>query len=433
MIGRMNPGEEDLVEISPEGGLRPLGERASVRLQARAGSFVVLPSPMDYLVLRKPDAPGAPHRPCLVSGEIGAPGGICDLFSFVAQTGWRGEFMVQEQTSTRSIFFEDGHVAGAQSNVVKERLGEVLYRSGVLTREQVDACSEASSDGKLRFGEAAVKLGFLAREALFSLMARQAEEIFFGTLLVANGTYFFFAGFDDKQLSSRHRLSVTTLVREGIRRMHEARYFRARIPSERHVPVRVPGRTPPDNDPLGVYLAVDGTRDVAELGRALKVGEFEVLRTLFQLVQSGHVAIRPPLLSPSAIVNIYNGAIALILRELDAMDEGDAVREQLATFAAQSPALRALLGGEMPADDGTVDEARVIANVERTDAPADAPALLASALHEYASYALFLARPHVRRMEEAREGRSERLSSRVSAILEPIAPPDARVPRGAKS
>jgi hypothetical protein len=431
MIPWMLEDEEDLVEIAPHGVLQPLGERATARLQARAGTFDLLPSPIDFIVLRRAGATETERRPCLVAGEICAPGAVCDLFSFVAQACWRGEFVVQEQASTRSIFFEDGHVAGAQSNVVKERLGEVLYRSGVLTREQVDACGQACADGKLRFGEAAVTLGFLSREALFALMARQSEEIFFGTLLVAGGTYYFFSGFDDSQLSSRHRLSVTDLLREGIRRVHEARYFRARIPSERHVPVRVAGRTPPESDPLGLYPVIDGVRDVADLARGLRTGEFELLRALFQLIQSGHVAIRPPALSPAAVVEVYNGAIALILRELDAMDEGDAVREQLAKFAAQHVSLQALLHGDTPADDGTIVPERVLANLTRPDAPADGAALLASSLHEYASYALFLARPHVRRMEEGRKGRA-RLSARVGAILEPIAPPEPRLPRGAK-
>jgi hypothetical protein len=418
---------EDVVEIAPDGVLRPQGERAAVRLQSRAGRFVVLPSPMDFVVLRRTDGPVESRRPCLISGEIGAMAAVSDLFSFVAQTGWRGEFLVQEQASTRSIFFEEGQVAGAQSNVVRERLGEVLYRSGVLDRAQVDACSEASADGKLRFGEAAVKLGLLSREALFGLMAKQTEEIFFGTLLVSSGTYYFLSGFDDRQLSSRHRLSVTALLREGVRRMHEARYFRARVPSEQHVACHVAGRVPPPSDPLGVYGAIDGRRSVAEIGRLLRLGEFEVTRALFQLVHSGYVLIRPPTLSPTAVVEVYNQAIAIILRELDAMDEGDAVREQLAKFIAGHQQLQVLLGGETPADDGTFDPGRIAEKLASSGAPEEAGAMLGTLLHEHASYALFLARPHIRRMEDARD-RSKRLSTRVSAMLEPLAPPDARPP-----
>ena len=122
-------------------------------------------------------------RPLLLSGEIRSAGALCDLFMFVSHVGWRGEFVVQEQTSARSIFFEEGHVIAAQSNVVKERLGEVLYRYGVLTRDQVVACGDVTADGRgLRFGEVAVKLGMLTRETLFGLMGRQTEEIFYGTL-----------------------------------------------------------------------------------------------------------------------------------------------------------------------------------------------------------------------------------------------------------
>jgi hypothetical protein len=112
------------------------------------------------------------------------------------------------------------------------------------------------------------------------------------------------------------------------------------------------------------------------------------------------------------------------LRELDAMDEGDPVREQLSTFREQRPALAALFDAAGPADDGTLDGAIVQGRMPPAASPAEATQELAAALHEYASYALFLARPHLRRRDEgiASQERKARLSTRVTAMLDPIAP-----------
>ena len=139
--------------------------------------------------------------------------------------------------------------------------------------------------------------------------------------------------------------------------------------------------------------------------------------------------MRPPHLAAETVVSVYNRAIATILRELDAMDEGDAVREQLAAFADQRSPYRQLLAGIVPADDGSLDPAQVVANVGRMSHVAEPEDALGRWLYEYASYALFLARPQLlrARQERAESGVSSdqaRLSQRVAEILEPIVPVD---------
>jgi hypothetical protein len=413
--------DDDLVDVSSDGNAHPIGSQAAIRMQSRVGRFHVLPSPPHIISMRRAADRAEPLRACLLSGEIRSAGLLTDLISFVAHTGRRGEFVVQEANSARSIFFDEGHVVGASSTVVRERLGEVLYRCGVLTREQVDVCGDATATGDLRFGEVAVKRGFVTREKLFSLMARQSEEIFYGMLLVSDAMFYFLEGYDDAQLSSRQKLTVTALLREGIRRMHEMQYFRARIPSEHYVPVRPAGSVAPEVDPLGVYAAVDGRSSVSDLCRVLEAGEFDVTRALFQLIQAHRLIVRPPRLPAPAIVDVFNHAIALILRELDAMDEGDAVRAQLATFAEQVPLFRELCTDAGPADDGTLDPAIVAAKVSRAPSTEETEDRLAGFLYEFASYALFLARPHLRRFERGGARRKQRISTRVSAMLDPIA------------
>lgn len=407
--------------IDRGGNVHARGQSAMLRVQSRAGTFAMLPSPPSIVLMRRTDGDDEP-RPCLMAGELHAPGVLCDIVAFIGQCGWRGELFVFEGSDWRSIYFDQGHVVGARSTVVRERLGEVLYRHGVLTREDVDRCSDATVTGKQRFGEAAVKANLLGREQLFRLMARQAEEIVFGALLVADGAYSFLQGFDETELSALSQLTVGNLVREGTRRMHEARFFRSRIPSERHVPVRVEGAVP-DVDPLGVFGLIDGARSVADLCRAVGLGEFEVTRAVFQLAAGGHVTIRAPRVPPREAVALFNQAIALVLRELDALDQGDEVRGQLQGFVASKPAWVSLLSGAGPADDGTLDAARVERNL---GGASDGEQTLRTLLFEYASYALFLARPHLHRNQPSPPSYRRRVSLQVGAILEPLAPSSRR-------
>src|SRR5262249_22622362 len=134
---------------------------------------------------KRDEADGAIVR---LAGEVTAPGALCDVVGLIAQAGWPGELLVVDGEKTRSVFFEGGNVVAAQSNAPGERIGEILYRFGALTTEQVIEVSERVTPQR-RFGETAVDLGFITRERLFELMGKRAEEIVYATLLVADGMF----------------------------------------------------------------------------------------------------------------------------------------------------------------------------------------------------------------------------------------------------
>jgi len=194
----MDDERHELVRIDATGTAHPLGKTASQQLRARQGSFRLMPTPAHLVVLRfvgedgkRNDQNGPVFR---LAGEITAPGALCDIVGLVGQASWSGELLVLDGEITRSMFFERGHVIGAQSSSENERIGEVLYRYGALSREQVHETARAVTTD-LRFGEAAVMLGFLTRERLFQLITRQTEEIVFAVLLVGDGMFYFLDNF----------------------------------------------------------------------------------------------------------------------------------------------------------------------------------------------------------------------------------------------
>ena len=259
-------------------------------------------------------------------------------------------------------------------------------------------------------------------------MGRQTEEVFYRTILVEQGTFYFLESFDETLLSSRQRLSVTTLVREGIRRMHETRYFRARIPTDAHVPVKIAGSGTLDEPSKALLAAIDGTRSVADLGRHLGQGEFEISRAIFQLVQSGHVAIHPR--APRSRTWCRSATKPWRWSSVSSTRSMKAIRcaLELAAFAQKEKTYVTLFAGAGPEDDGTLDAKRVAQNAKALPAAIKKDETLSKLFHEYASYALFLARPHLRRAQ-AREhamasdlSSKARLSQRVATMLEPLAP-----------
>jgi hypothetical protein len=403
-------------------------------MRARQGAFRLMPAPAHLIVMRYVGEDGRrdpEDGPIFrLAGEITSPGAICDVVALIGQAGWKGELVVLDGNHSRSIFFEQSHVVDAQSSVESERLGEVLYRYGALTKDQI-AAVVAAVTAEVRFGEAAVKAGHLTREQLFHFMAKQTEEIVYAVLLVGDGMFFFLDQVDESRIHARHSLSVSGLLMEGVRRMDEMRYFRDRIPSDQHVPERAPGKAPPA-DPPKVWSAIDGARSVADLCRVVGQSEFEVTQALFQLLQSGHVTVKTPRpTGPAAVVALFNEAITLIFREVDQSGHGGEVREQLASFATGAGVYDALFRKAGPARDGTVLAEKIIENIGVLVGPDQAEATLSQWLYEYVSFGVFVAEPFLRAagaaaLDEApvsiRSGGGSSLSKRVAALVRPLAP-----------
>ncbi|HEY8946203.1 MAG TPA: DUF4388 domain-containing protein [Polyangiaceae bacterium] len=385
----------ELVRVDAHGQAHPIGSVASQRLRARTGTYRLLPSPQHVVFLRYTGEDGrrdeADGRIIRLAGEITAPSMLCDIMALIGQAGWRGELVVLEGDDVRSIFFEQGNVVGAVTNVLEERIGSVLYRFGAIDEQERDRVLAATSGGK-RFGEAALDLGLVTRERLYQFIAKQVQEIVFAALAVGDGTFFFLEGFADERLVVRHTASASGLLMDGVRRMDEMRFFREKIPSAEHVPIRTDRRGAPE-ECAAVYEAVDGKSSVEEIGRVTGLGEFETTKQLYTLVQSQHVAIHLPRVSggPTAIVEAANGALRILFAAAKSGRREEEVRSSLASFAVGAGVYEMLFRGAGPAKDGSFVPQAVADNSVLVAGGADPTQVLKQMLHEYVSFALFSA------------------------------------------
>jgi hypothetical protein len=389
----MKEARDELVRINGRGEAHPIGVVAGQRMRSHEGAYRVMPSPKHVVFMRytgedgRRDAEdGAVVR---IAGEVTAPGALCDVIALLGQTGWRGELVVEDEDRIRSIFFDSGNVVGALTNVDGERIGSVLYRYGAIDATQRDGVLAAVRTGR-RFGEVALELGYVTKEVLYAHISKQIQEIVFSALTVADGTFFFLDGFDSARLVSHHTLGANALLMDGVTRMDEIRYFRMKIPSAEHVPVRLGGRSSPE-DFGKLFDAIDGHQTVEELGRSTGLGEFETTRGLYALVQAHHVSVHPPRVSggPTALVSAANGALLAVFASASTGGRVEEVRESLASFAVGAGVYDMLFHGAGPNESGKLDPERVAQNAVIVAGGADPHNILKQMLHEYVSFALF--------------------------------------------
>jgi hypothetical protein len=403
---------DDLLRIDAMGTVHPVDLSASEQLRLRAGEWRLIPSPPELFFARNLSGGDATLK---LAGEIRSPGALSDIVALAAQSAWRGELIVIADAGSRSFFFDKGHVIGATTTVPDERLGETLYRFGVITREQLDAIvSSAKGTGK-RLGEAALELGLVPAETLFTMMERQVEEVFFAAVQLSEGAFYFFDRFDEKTILRRHDISAGGLLMEAARRMDEMRFFREKVPSDAFVPVQVPGKRPLD-DVAEIFAFCDGKRSITEIARSTGQLEFDVTRAVFQLVSAGVVQVMAPRpQGPEAILDTYNLAIAVIHERSDAAGRGAEMRDGLSRFATGGGVYDPVFMGAGPLPDGTLKPNRIAQNIAAL-AGADPDAWLIGLMNDYVGFALFQAESLLPRDAQST------LVADVMELLRPVAP-----------
>ncbi len=345
--------------LLPESGVDKHGEPSS-RLK-----------PMEELraALRRLVPAGFPRGdvPVRLAGEIHVAGALCDIVALLAQSGRSGTLVVSTPDALRAIAIERGELMGASTTAACERLGEVMYRSGVLGRHEIDELvMTANIEGRL-FGETVRTAGRIDEVTLDALLVRQAEEVVYAALRTDDGVFCFVEERLGVPCTASTRPSLGGLLMEAARRMDEMLMFRERVSSSRHVPSRSdapPARTESVSPEAGAVLALaDGSRSVEEIGRELGLLELDVTRELYELSLAGLVEIGSPRIRcPGDMIDIFNDALVDLHRRCDRLRCGDDLRRALRRYVATSADLAALFDGLAPHDDGSLDVPKVLRN-----------------------------------------------------------------------
>lgn len=388
---------DDADFVVGEDGSVALGRsEVATALRARAGVYQLLPSPPDLLMMRRMAASNAR---VVLSGTIVDRTTLLEMVQFIASSGWVGELVVIDGDLRRAMLLENGMIVLATSNSPSERLGEVLYRHGALSRAQFDEAMALLSNTR-RLGDIVVQKGWIKPNDLFAMLQNQVREIVFNALAAQSGVFYFARGIDAASVPVRVTLSCNALLMEAVQRIDEWAYFRERIPDASVIASAVPGKNG-DGDPSAekVLAALDGRRTLDEVARLVGLGEFEATKALFVLLQSGAAQLKKassPREQLSEQLDGFNAVLLDIHRTVDGAGVGDGARTTLSMFLQGGGAFDVLFANAGPREDGTFDVATLMINLQRihTDDPSR---VVQQALHDYVAFALFAAGSVLRR------------------------------------
>jgi tetratricopeptide (TPR) repeat protein len=192
-----------------------------------------------------------------------------------------------------TIYFDEGQIVYASIVNRRDRLGDILLRSGRISAEQLRAAvNRQQDDREHKLGEILVQLGSLSREELQRYIRVQIEEAVYYLFTWISGTFNFEAGVRPEREDFLVRINPEYLLLEGARRVDEWSLIEKKIPSfdlifavdGTHI-----GESAPElsEEQRRLVPLLNGTRDVAQVVEESGLVEFEVGKALFGLITAG--------------------------------------------------------------------------------------------------------------------------------------------------
>lgn len=240
----------------------------------------------------------------LIKGDVEVLG-ISNLLQMLSMSGCKGYLTIFQDAQKKVIHFQDEGIRLVSGARRTNPLGEILMRTGKITRDQLDELLAEQRRTATPLGEIVSRRGILDKTVINSALREQvAEEIY--DLFTWTGATFMFAEAsnsapaDDPSPLANVLLdaNVMSLMIEAARRVDELARIQSVIPDVRLVAERLELPASLDDPGLDrnaiedILPLVDGERSVGHIIEESLFPKFTVLRTLYGLAQRGVIKIR---------------------------------------------------------------------------------------------------------------------------------------------
>lgn len=108
---------------------------------------------------------------------------LYDLLLGANRRRWTGMLLIDVGFAKKKLYFAEGECVFAASDLMDDRLGEVIYREAVISMEQL-ANFAVQVDRKTKFGQVLLRSGNFNNTDLWNSLKYQVREILFSVFLV---------------------------------------------------------------------------------------------------------------------------------------------------------------------------------------------------------------------------------------------------------
>jgi len=238
---------------------------------------------------RRPPSGARPTPPGMKMRRGELRDNLPSLISAFFISGETGELGVQKGAVKKVVFFERGQPVFALSNLLADRFGQFLVRTGRVHADQLaDAAQVAKRTGR-RTGDVLVERGLLTDSDRPYYLGQQVKSIIYSLFAWEEGSYVMSFGAPPRQEVLKLDVHPATLISRGMKKLYKPERVRRLLALEdRLVASRQPiypfRDIPVERWETELLDLADGSRTVAELVALVKRPEGSVQLSLAVLL-----------------------------------------------------------------------------------------------------------------------------------------------------
>lgn len=251
--------------------------------------------------------------PVVTSREPGAPSsfdealqgslterGIADIIRDVQTNGKTGILHLKRDELSKRLYFLDGAIVFANSDVESDRFGQFLISGGVIDEPSYERAARAMVKTRRRLGRTLVALGNLREERLEEMLGDQIQRIIYSMFSWDSGEYKFESIEKPVEDDLARALATDEIVLEGIRSNATESTIRNAIGDTDRVLHHVEDVAAGEKNIAltsseGFILSrVDGNTSVADIASISPLDEDETFRCIYGLISAGLLRLDEP-------------------------------------------------------------------------------------------------------------------------------------------
>lgn len=229
--------------------------------------------------------------------------GIAEILQLIGTQKKTGILTLEDGKRQAQIEFADGLVIGASGGEETVPLHERLYRSKILTKEQVDSAMKKVEQTLQPLASILVNDNYLEVEIVKSLLVRHNSEIVYEVFDWKSGTYAFqqkFAQYDKQFVTP---IPAESIMMEGLRIVDEGPGIRKVIPRLDEVFIRLDKSVieleQMDKDHVHIFELIDGRSTLKDVILASGLDKFDAMKALSSLRMNRFITLNKEKVEPS--------------------------------------------------------------------------------------------------------------------------------------
>lgn len=252
--------------------------------------------------------------------------GFIDFLSGIHFRRWDGGIHVDTGSGRKKLYFREGELVFASSDLIDDRLGEVCYRRGIITLDQLtDSATKVTRT--LKFGQVLVRSKIMTDFELWNALKEQIKDIV-KSLFMVESLYF--------EMDANLRAPAEVVFSEGTAALLEACYgygsmyrsFASTLKPNSTIRLDNPERAAKGTF-LGDLISIIGRKTtVDEFTKQSKLQKINIIASLMDLVNRGICVIEdmrqrsfderhPKLLAVRKLLKAYEISLKVSLKAFD--------------------------------------------------------------------------------------------------------------------